>query len=91
MESLADALKRRIQQAGVASSLSATALIEVAQRVLPEQVRATTFHNSVLTVTVPKGSDAYFFKQELETHCERINAALGSQGKVEKIRVRILP
>jgi hypothetical protein len=77
-----------MQTFGLAKALSAQFIIETANRILPEQFRAKTFKNNCLTVAVSSSAEAYFFKQECETHLERINAAL-EKPVVERIRIQV--
>jgi hypothetical protein len=88
MESLNDALKKRLNTYHLNQVLSATQIVEAANRVLPPFSRAKTFKNEVLTVAISAPVDAYTFKQDIETHRERINAALGSD-TVKQIRIRV--
>ncbi len=88
MESLGDALQKRISQRGLSSAISATLILEAARRVLPPNVVPHTFRDKTLNVTLTSASDAYFFKQECENYLELINAAL-PKPVVESIRVRI--
>ncbi len=83
-----DALLKRMERFGLASAFTATQILEAANRILPEGSKAKTFHDGVLTVEVGSGPEGYFLKQEQETYCERINAALSEQ-KVRQIRFRL--
>lgn len=87
MEPLHEALIKRMERFGLEKAMSATFIIEAANRVLPEHARAKTFSNGALTVELATPAEAYFFKQEIDSYIEQINAAL-SEPQVEKIRIR---
>jgi hypothetical protein len=88
MDSMHDALIKRMRNFGLDKAITATVIIEAANRILPPEVRAMTFHKGVLTVQAQTGTDAYMLKQELDDSIERINAAL-AQKPIESIRIRI--
>lgn len=86
MESLHDALMKRMGNYGIEKAVSATLIIEAANRILPPMVRAKTYRGDILTVEAKTSTDAYFFKQDLETYLERINAAI-PQAAIKNIRI----
>ncbi len=88
MESLNDAIMDRMARVGQAKAYSASLVLETANRVLPEGFRATTYKAASITIETRIGSEAYFFKQDLDTHLERINAAL-PKPEVKSLRLRI--
>ncbi len=87
MESLSDSLKKRLDKRGLDGVLTAATLLEIAKRVVPNHVIPKSLHSGVMWVEVSSGSEAYFFKQEIEDYIERINAAIG-QEVVTSIRIR---
>jgi predicted nucleic acid-binding Zn ribbon protein len=87
MESMHDALQKRLAQSNLNRSLSAAVIVESANRVLPPELRAKIFKEGMLTIEAATSHDAFFLKQEQETYLERINAAL-AQNLVTKIRIR---
>lgn len=88
MEPLGDSLKKRLQKVGSSGVFSAAAMLEMTKRVLPEGATPKSIRNGILWVEVATGAEAYFFKQESETYCERINAALGQEA-VHTLRIRV--
>lgn len=88
MESLSDALKGRIQHFGLSKAITATQIIDAANRVIPPNFQAKVYKNNSVTVEAPNSAEAYFFKQDVDMYIERINAALNSQ-EVEHIKIRI--
>ncbi len=88
METLHDALLKRMGNVGLEKVLSASMLVESANRVLPPEFCAKTFKNDCLTIETATSASAYFFKQDSETYLERINAAL-SNPVVKQLRLRI--
>ncbi len=88
MESMYDALMRRMEHFGLAQSITATTIIEAANRILPAEAKAQTFRNGSLVVEVTTSAEAYLLKQEQDTYKERINAALG-EAKVTTLYLRI--
>lgn len=90
MDSLHDAMMKRMERVGLEKALSATFILEAANRVLPQQFRAKTFRNGVLTLEANVAAHAYIYKQEEETFLEQINAALPEK-IVEKLRLRVVP
>lgn len=78
MDSLSDAMKKRLDRQHLDQALSAASKIEIVRRVLPSYVVPKTLAHSTLMVEIDTPVHAYFFKQELEDYIERINAALGT-------------
>jgi predicted nucleic acid-binding Zn ribbon protein len=87
MESMGDALRKRLDRAGLGNAMEASVIVESANRVLPQPLRAKTIKDGTLTIEAETGRDAFFLKQEIETYLERINAAL-PQSIVKSIRIR---
>lgn len=87
MESMGDAIRRRLEQAGIGRAVSASVIVESANRVLPEPLRAKTIKDGVLLIEAATNHDAFFLKQEREMYLERINAAL-PEPIVKSIRIR---
>lgn len=87
MESMGDALKKRLEQAGIGRAVSASVIVESANRVLPEQLRAKTLKDGVLLIEAATNHDAFFLKQESDMYLERINAAL-PEPLIKSIRIR---
>ncbi len=90
MESLHDMLLRRLEHLGVARTITAAIICETANRVLPPEGRATSFRLGRLTVAFGQPAEAYFFKETLADHLDRVNAAL-PKPVVETIYVRVDP
>ena len=88
MESMHEAMIKRMGKFGLEKALSATIILESANRVLPPSYRGKVFKDGVITIEVPTSRDAYFFKQDLESTIEQINAALG-KAEVTAIRIRV--
>lgn len=86
MESMHEALLKRMDKFGLAKAITATVILESVNRVLPEGVIAKTYKNGVVTVHIGTSAEAYFFKQEQDVYLERMQAAL-PEAKIEKIRI----
>jgi hypothetical protein len=88
MDSLYDALLKRMQTAGQSQAFTAAMILDSANRVLPQDLRAKVFHNEALTLEAETGAKAYFYKEDAESLLEQINAALG-QPVVKTLKIRI--
>lgn len=88
MDSIHDMLIKRARRQGMETAITATIIIEAANRVLPSTAKAKTFNNGVLYVEASSGAEAYLFKQELVSHLECVNAAL-PEPVVKELKVRI--
>lgn len=89
MDSLSDALKQRLDRHGLDQAVSAATHLEQAKRVLPDFAVPKTFRAGIMTIEINTAAQAYFFKQELASYLEQINAAIG-QPLVLGLRLQIL-
>jgi hypothetical protein len=87
MESLTDAIAKRMQTMGTAGPITAAIILDAANRVLPPNCVAKYLKGDVLTVEAASSADAYFIKQDSETYLERLLAAL-PEAKIRELRIR---
>lgn len=88
MDPLHDLIARRLDNFGLTEALTATAILESANRILPADIRAKTFSRGILAVEARDSASAYFFKHDQDDYIERFNAALGDK-KITGVRIRI--
>jgi predicted nucleic acid-binding Zn ribbon protein len=87
MESLTDAIAKRMNSMGTLSPVTAAMILDAANRVLPETCTAKYLKGDVLTVEAESSAAAYFLKQDTETYLERLQAAL-PQSPIRELRIR---
>ncbi len=87
MESLTNAIAKRMQTIGAAGPVSAAIILDSANRVLPESCRATYLKGDVLTIEANSSADAYFIKEDTETYLERLKAAI-PEAPIRELRIR---
>jgi len=88
MEPIHDAIRRHMDKVGLGKAFSATLILEMANRVLPQGARAVVYKDKTVTIEANSSGQAYFLKQDTETYREQMNAALGKE-LIEKVRIRI--
>lgn len=87
MESLTNAIAKRMQTIGATGPITAAMILDSANRILPLTCRAMYLKGDILTVEASSSADAHFLKEDSETYVERLQAALPGAG-IRELRIR---